>query len=204
VTAGPSEAEPLAGPDELLDLLADLGRQPSCEGRGLSELDHLLQCAELLARRHPEDSGLQLAGLVHDVGHRFGSDAEHGRLGAAMVGPVLGERVALLVDAHVAAKRYLVTVDPAYRAGLSEDSLRTLALQGGPMARHELDSFAAAPWSEDALALRRADDAAKVPGLRVPGLARWSEVVAAQAAAARREASAATDPVAGSDGGTLT
>ena len=86
--------------DELVAMLASLAGSPG-EAPGLSELDHGLQCAHELAIAHPGDDELQVAGLVHDIGHRFGDDAGHGVLGAGFVRPVLGERVAALVDLHV-------------------------------------------------------------------------------------------------------
>ena len=73
----------------------------------------------------------------------------------------------------VAAKRYLVTTEPGYRHRLSDRSRRTLRLQGGlldPVQRGELERD---PHLEAALTLRRADDAAKVPGVPVPDLASW-------------------------------
>ena len=90
---------------ELLQLLEALGSVPSEDIDGLSELDHGLQCAHRLARRRPLDIELQLAGLVHDVGHQFGPDDRHGEIGGDLLRPLLGERVAALVAAHVPAKR---------------------------------------------------------------------------------------------------
>jgi predicted HD phosphohydrolase len=155
----------------LLAELADMGTTPSDEADDFSELDHALQCAFELAQRAPADSELQIAGLVHDIGHRFGGDDQHGRLGAEYLRPVLGDRVAGLVEAHVPAKRYLVVFDPDY--ALSEVSRMTLAVQGGPMSSGEIAAFRAAPHWEAALTLRRADDAAKTPGRDVPGLDHW-------------------------------
>jgi predicted HD phosphohydrolase len=164
--------------DEIAELLVALGTTPSVEATaGFTELDHALQCAELLARRFPVDAELQVAGLVHDIGHRLGSDEEHGQLGADAVRPVLGERVAALVAAHVPAKRYLIATDPAYRARLSPDSVRTLALQGGAFSADEARAFAAEPHAADALALRRADEEAKVPGRAVGPLQGWLAVL---------------------------
>ena len=159
--------------DELIDLLEELGRQPSPDDDRFTDLDHGLQCAAELMAVRPDDEELALAGLVHDVGHRLGSDEEHGRLGAELVRPVLGDRVADLVEAHVPAKRFLVTTDPAYGAGLSADSTRTLILQGGGMTSEEAQRFRRLPNFRDAVALRRADEAAKVPGREVPGLEHW-------------------------------
>ncbi len=158
---------------ELLDVLGSMASEPSEEIQGLSELDHGLQCASGLAQLHPTDRELQLAGLVHDIGHRFGPDDRHGALGAEQVRGLLGDRVAGLVEAHVPAKRYLVTADAGYRSRLSAESTRTLGVQGGPLAPDEVASFLASPHAADAIELRRADDAAKVPGRSVPPLAHW-------------------------------
>jgi predicted HD phosphohydrolase len=167
--------------DELVELLRDLGSTPSVEAVAFTELDHGLQCAFELRHRFPHDVGLQLAGLVHDVGHRFGPDASHGRVGAEVVRPALGPRVAALVEAHVPAKRYLVATDPAYVDRLSPDSVRTLALQGGGLTPDEIRVFTARPHAQAAVALRRADEDAKVPGRVVPGLDDWIPVLLAGA-----------------------
>jgi len=164
---------------ELVDVLASLASEPAEPARRsdrsdrLSALDHGLQCAFELSTVRPDDVELQLAGLVHDIGHRFGSDDDHGRLGAACVRALLGDRVAGLVEAHVPAKRYLVTTDASYRSRLSADSVRTLALQGGPLGPEDAAAFAASPVGAAAVVLRRADDAAKVLGRVVPPLAYW-------------------------------
>jgi predicted HD phosphohydrolase len=162
--------------DELLAVLRSMAAVPS-EGGGHSELDHGLQCGAELARLAPDDVELQVAGLVHDVGHAFADDASHGRAGAAAVRPLLGDRIAALVEGHVPAKRYLVTTDPSYADGLSPGSTSTLVDQGGPLSADELAAFRARSDWEDAVRLRRADDAAKVPGLAVPGLETWVEVL---------------------------
>ncbi|MCU1373879.1 MAG: metal-dependent phosphohydrolase [Actinomycetia bacterium] len=158
--------------DELVAVLESRAAVPSEDG-GYSELDHGLQCAAELARLAPDDLELQLAGLVHDIGHAFGDDESHGRMGAAAVRPALGDRVARLVEGHVPAKRYLVTVEPGYASGLSAVSTVTLGHQGGELAAGELAAFRATPDWEAAVVLRRADDAAKVPGREVPGLTDW-------------------------------
>lgn len=175
---------------ELIDLLGALGDQPG-ERPGLSELDHGLQCAHRLAAARPDDLGLQVAGLVHDIGHAFGPDESHGRLGAEQVREVLGERVASLVEAHVPAKRYVAAVDPGYLAILSPVSTASLALQGGPMDRDEVEAFRSDPRSGDAVVLRAADDAAKEPGRTVPPLAVWVPALRRLADARSRPGAAA-------------
>ena len=142
-------------------------------------LAHGLQCAALLAEVAPDDAELQVAGLVHDVGSVLWPNRPrtHARAGAAAVVNLLGERVAWLVGHHDEAKRYLVTVDPDYTSRLSPTSVLTLEVQGGPLDDAERARLETAPGLDDVLTLRRADDAAKVPGRAVPPLAHWCPVV---------------------------
>jgi predicted HD phosphohydrolase len=167
-----TRAVPIADVEALVELLESLRDVPS-EGSGYSELDHGLQCAAELVVAAPRDLELQLAGLVHDVGHAFGDDESHGVIGGQAVRVVLGERVGRLVRAHVVAKRFLVTTDERYRARLSRASTVSLAAQGGELTADEVVAFQAHPERDAALVLRRADDAAKVPGRVVDGLDRW-------------------------------
>src|SRR5215468_5437286 len=111
--------------DELLAFLASLDGvfdAPPPDGDPVDLLAHGLQCADVLRRQRPGDIGLQLAGLVHDIGHGVPG---HARVGAEFVRPLLGDRVATLVALHVEAKRYLATTERAY--DLSEASRTSLA-----------------------------------------------------------------------------
>jgi len=164
-------------PDELLAQL-ERGTEHSDE-EGLDLLAHSLQCAALLAQRHPDDRELQIAGLVHDLGSilRPHEPAHHASTGAAAVAPLLGHRVAWLVSWHADAKRYLVTTDPEYRGRLSDRSIVTLEAQGGVMDEKEVAALAAAPDVDALLELRRADDDAKVVGRQVPDLTAWAPLL---------------------------
>ncbi|MFF8785126.1 HD domain-containing protein [Streptomyces sp. NPDC015125] len=164
--------------DGLMAMLADcedVWDTPDRSGDPVDILDHGLQVAAVLAQRHPHDEELQVAGLVHDLGHHLvpGDEARHGEHAAAAVGGLLGARVARLVALHIPAKRYLAVTDAERTAGLSPESTRTLALQGGPMTPEEQAAFEAQPDFLAAVALRHADDAGKVVGLRVAGLEHW-------------------------------
>jgi predicted HD phosphohydrolase len=158
---------------ELVTALAAGARET--DGEAVDALAHHLQCAAILADAAPGDPELQVAGLVHDVAStlRPGRPRTHARDGAALVAPLLGERIAWLVGHHDQAKRYLVTTEPTYRSLLSECSVRTLEAQGGLLDDGELAALRAEPSLDAVLEVRRADDAAKVPGRRVPGLERW-------------------------------
>ena len=139
----------------------------------MTELDHSLQCAAALKLSAPDDESLQVAGLLHDVGHGLSHIRSHDRAGEVALAGVVAPRIARLVGLHVAAKRYLVTTDPNYRARLSPVSIISLAQQGGDMSAAEIAAFEAEPEAEGAVKLRRADEAAKVVGRRVEGLAAW-------------------------------
>jgi predicted HD phosphohydrolase len=169
---------------ELDARLAEMDAIP-CEGESFSELDHGMQCAEVLRQMAPADVALQVAGLLHDVASGRCSDREHGRVGAVAVRGLMGERIAELVRLHVEAKRYLVTADPAYRARLSPVSIATLELQGGDMDSDEMAAFDSSPYRDDALRLREADDLAKTPDQPTLGLDFWLAALRSVAPSAR-------------------
>lgn len=63
--------------------------------------------------------------------------------------------------------------EPEYFDQLSAASRHTLRLQGGVMPPTEAGRFAEHPWVEEAVALRRWDDRAKVVGKPTRALAEW-------------------------------
>jgi predicted HD phosphohydrolase len=181
IIRSPNPPAPFADLAEIEIFLEGMANRPG-EAPGLSELDHGLQCAETLSRVAPDDKALQIAGLVHDICHGQCPIADHARVSADAVRPVLGERIAALVGLHVDAKRYLVATDPTYGERLSPVSVQTLALQGGPMDEAEARAFEANPHARDAISLRMADEEAKVVGMKVAGLDTWLPLLRAIAA----------------------
>jgi len=144
-------------------------------GEGVTDLHHALQCAAL-ARREGAHDDLVLAALVHDIGRLLAVAAaadgrprresphdHHAAWGAAALRPFVSARTLAAVEGHVAAKRYLCAADPTYAAALSPASVRSLAVQGGPMSVEERAAFEAQPWAEEAVRLRRWDERAKDP-----------------------------------------
>ena len=156
---------------ELLARAATLRDEPHLDG-----LAHALQCGAILRTEHPDDAELAVAGLVHDIADAVHPDdhTDHDRRGADLVRDLLGARVAHLVGAHVIAKRYLVTTDPAYRNQLSVRSVETLARQGDALEATDLTALGTDPDLAAILDLRRADERAKDPTARVPALDSWT------------------------------
>ncbi len=164
--------------DRILTLFREKGNG-AYFGEAVTETEHALQCARL-AEQSRAAPAVVAAALLHDVGHLLhglgedvaerGIDGRHEEEGAAWLRRHFGASVADPVRLHVAAKRYLCAVEPAYHDGLSEASQRSLRLQGGPMSTEETRRFEQEPWFRAAVAVRRWDDGAKVAGLVVPGL----------------------------------
>lgn len=125
------------------------------------------------ARQQGLSDALITAALLHDIGHMVhelgehpaarGIDDQHEAVGAHWLMQHFGPNVCEPVRLHVAAKRYLCAVEPAYRDRLSRDSIESLALQGGPMSADDVAAFEREPYWQDAVTLRRIDELAKDP-----------------------------------------
>ena len=121
---------------------------------------------------------LVAAALLHDVGHlRNETDDRHGEAGARWLSQWFGEAVTEPVRLHVAAKRFLCATEPGYFGLLSQESVRTLVLQGGPMTPEQAAAFEALPFARDAVAVRRWDDQAKDPAVTPPGFAHFEPLL---------------------------
>jgi phosphonate degradation associated HDIG domain protein len=155
-------------------------------GESVNQIEHALQCATLAEAEGAADT-LVVAALLHDLGHmlhrdaasalRAGEDDRHERLGAETLDRWFGPAVAEPVSLHVRAKRYLCAREPGYLERLSPVSTRTLALQGGPMDGPEAVRFEQLAHFEEAVRLRRWDDAAKTRGLATAPLSHFMERV---------------------------
>jgi phosphonate degradation associated HDIG domain protein len=162
--------------DDIAALYAERGHF-AYEGEGVTQWQHAWQSARL-ARLAQAAPALELAAWLHDLGHLMsglagtptldGVDDRHEEVAARALRPLFGDAVAAPVALHVAAKRYLVATAPGYRERLSADSVRSLALQGGPMSNAECEAFRRLPHAGDALRLRAWDEAAKDAALLPP------------------------------------
>lgn len=151
--------------ETIIDWLRNRGGG-SYAGEPVTQLSHALQCATLAAR---DDASPELvtAALLHDICHLADNADDrlqpHETQAARMLEGLFAPAVIEPIRLHVAAKRYLCAVDPSYREGLSEMSKRSLEWQGGPFSMEEAAAFIDLPYAADAVALRRWDDAAKIP-----------------------------------------
>ena len=171
--------------DGLFDLFRTVGQDHYDEA--VSQVDHALQTAALAERDRCPDA-LVAACLLHDVGHLVSGpddadaayrdrDLRHERVGAALLARWFDREVTEPVRLHVSAKRYLITVDPGYRAGLSPSSIRSLELQGGSLSDPDRATLEAEPHLEAGLRLRRFDDGGKVVGMEVRPLDEYRPLV---------------------------
>jgi [1-hydroxy-2-(trimethylamino)ethyl]phosphonate dioxygenase len=152
----------------------------------VTQLEHALQSAQL-ATADGATPILIAASLLHDIGHLLhelpddapdqGIDDHHENSAFHYLKKHFQTGVAEITGLHVAAKRYLVTVEPSYRKTLSEPSIVSLGLQGGPMSERERRAFEANPFHAEAVQLRRYDDAAKVPDRIVPPIEAYREML---------------------------
>lgn len=157
-------------------------------GEPVSLTEHMLQTAHT-AERDAAGPMLVAAALLHDYGHflhdlpedcaEHGIDSRHEDAGHAFLSRHFVPAAVEPVRLHVAAKRYLCAVEPAYLDSLSPASLLSLELQGGPCDADEVAAFASSPHCEAAVRLRRYDDAGKVEGAQTPGLEHYRAVLEA-------------------------
>jgi phosphonate degradation associated HDIG domain protein len=155
-------------------------------GEPVTQGEHALQAAHL-ALTEGAASSLVAASLLHDIGHLLhalpddapeqGIDDLHEELGNRFLIKYFTPAVSEPVHLHVAAKRYLCAVEPAYFALLSEPSVISLHLQGGPMTAEECKTFESNPYYQDAIQLRRYDDMAKIPNLSVQPIEFYAELL---------------------------
>ena len=157
-------------------------------GEPVTQLEHALQTAHL-AEQSDADDALVTACLLHDLGHLLnhqgetptlrGIDDTHQYFALPFLRGLFPDAVLAAIQLHVDAKRDLCNVDPGYHDRLSEDSKRSLALQGGVFDDAAAAAFLARPGARDAVMLRHWDDLAKQAGLATPTLAHFLDRAAA-------------------------
>jgi len=146
-------------------------------GEPVTMAQHMLQGATL-AEQQGLSEQLIVATLLHDIGHftsEFGmftiqdtQDRFHEEAGAQVLQPFFPSVVIDCVRYHVAAKRYLCATNSAYFDSLSNASVHSLSLQGGPMDAVEIADFEKNVNLNDIVSVRYLDDAGKEANMRTP------------------------------------
>ena len=148
-------------------------------GEPVTQLQHALQTAALGEAEGASDA-LVTAALLHDLGHLLhdlgetpsmrGVDDVHQYRALPFLRGLFDDDVLDAIKLHVDAKRYLCATRPAYHTSLSDDSKRSLLLQGGIFSAQGAASFIAQPGAQGAVSLRLWDDLAKDADKRTPPL----------------------------------
>lgn len=173
----------------IVGFLADIFERRGGEeylGEPVTMAEHMLQGA-YLAEQAGEGEEIIVAALLHDIGHftsEFGmfsmadtEDRYHEAAGASVLAGFFPSVVTDCVRYHVAAKRYLCAVDPDYFGKLSEASVHSLNLQGGPMNPGEVEDFERNPNLDDIVKVRHFDDAGKLANMETPGFSHYAPMV---------------------------
>ena len=173
----------------IVDFIGDIFARRGAEsylGEQVTMSQHMLQAAQLAEEAGAEEQ-LIVSALLHDIGHYTnefpedalaqGTDNLHEEAGARVLAPFFPEAVTDPIKHHVAAKRYLCATDPAYFGRLSEASVHTLNLQGGPMDAGEVEAFAGEPNLEAILQVRIWDDQGKDPAVTTPGFDHYAPTI---------------------------
>ena len=163
--------------DNIVEFLASIFERRGSEeylGEEVTMGEHMLQGATI-AEQNGQPDEIIVGALLHDIGHftsEFGSftmedteDRHHEDAGAEILERFFPSVVTDCCRYHVAAKRYLCATKPSYFDRLSEASVHSLNLQGGPMSDTEVAEFEKNPNLKQIIAVRYLDEAGKVAGM---------------------------------------
>lgn len=146
-------------------------------GEPVTMAEHMLQGATI-AEQNGQPEEIIVGALLHDIGHftsEFGmfsmndtEDRFHEVAGAEVLERFFPSVITDCVRYHVAAKRYLCATRPEYFNRLSEASVHSLNLQGGPMNAEEVAEFEKNPNLKQIIAVRYLDEAGKRADMETP------------------------------------
>ena len=167
---------------EEIELLFTQRGSDQYSGEPVTQLEHALQTAAFAEAADSSDE-MVTAALLHDLGHLLhdfgetpsmrGIDDVHQYRALPFLRGTFSSRVLDPIRLHVDAKRYLCAMRDGYFAALSDDSKRSLGLQGGIFNEGQAEAFIMQPGAPDAVRLRLWDDAAKLAGAQTPPLAHF-------------------------------
>lgn len=155
-------------------------------GEPVTMAQHMLQGATL-AEQNGLDEDIIVGALLHDIGHftsEFGTfsmedteDRHHEEAGAEVLARFFPSVITDCVRHHVAAKRYLCATKPDYFNRLSEASIHSLNLQGGPMSAEEVADFEKNANLKKIIQVRYLDEAGKQPDMETPDFWHFAPMV---------------------------
>ena len=155
-------------------------------GEPVTMAEHMLQSAHFAEQANEPDIVVDAA-LLHDIGHitsEFGmfsmddtEDRYHETAGADILRAFFPELVVDCVRHHVAAKRYLCATDEDYFGRLSDASVHSLNLQGGPMSAEEVADFERNQNVDEIVRVRRYDDMGKLANFETKSFADYRPLV---------------------------
>ena len=174
-----SDIDALNG-DTIVDFIGSIFDRRGGEeylGEPVNMGQHMLQGATI-AEQQGQPEEIIIGALLHDIGHftsEFGTftiedteDRHHEDAGAKVLERFFPKVITDCVRYHVAAKRYLCATKPEYFESLSEASIHSLHLQGGPLNHVEVVEFEKNPNLDQIIAVRYLDDAGKHAGMETP------------------------------------
>jgi len=157
-------------------------------GEKVTISDHMIQTAMLAEKNHLPKS-LICACLLHDYGHFViedpdllvtkSLDGEHEKVGFDFLKGYFKPEVTEPIKLHVQAKRYLCR-NKSYYDLLSDPSKISLELQGGIMSEEEVQKFTSLKFYKDAIILRKYDDDAKIPNIKMKKIDDYRNLITSQ------------------------
>jgi phosphonate degradation associated HDIG domain protein len=175
--------------DNIVDFLGNIFERRGGEeylGEPVTMAEHMLQGAHF-AEQAGEPEIIIVSALLHDIGHftsEFGTfsmddtkDKFHEEAGAEVLEQFFPILVTDCVRYHVAAKRYLCAAKPEYFKRLSDASVHSLNLQGGPMSAEEVTEFEKNPNLKEIVKVRYYDEAGKRDDLETKPFSHYAPMV---------------------------
>lgn len=176
-------------PDNIVAFIGDIFERCGDEeylGEPVTMAQHMLQGATI-AEQNGQDEEIIVGALLHDIGHftsEFGTfsmedteDRFHEEAGAKVLEEFFPSVITDCVRFHVAAKRYLCAAKPEYFNRLSEASIHSLNLQGGPMSAEEVAEFEKNPNLKKIVQVRYLDEAGKRADMETPDFWHFAPMV---------------------------
>ena len=154
-------------------------------GEKVTITEHMIQTA-MLAEKNNCSSNIICSSLLHDYGHFIlenpddlvnkNKNGKHEDVGYEFLKKYFVKDVVMPIKYHVKAKRYLAR-DEKYYQLLSEASKVSLKLQGGIMNYEESKKFENNKFFENSIKLRKLDEVAKKPGLKIKSIDEYKNLL---------------------------